>query len=65
MSRPPGVTWDLRVARYSETEHKVWDAVEAAQEGGVTVEEFRRMCAQAWDHALGERSRNDARDWAR
>lgn len=70
MPKPHGATFGLyegvpviRVVTPSKVEDAVWDAVEEAILAGWSVERFRRECASAWEDALRERLKREAKEW--
>jgi hypothetical protein len=54
MSKPLGLTHDLRVTRPSQTEDAIWDAVETAIGEGWTPEQFKIEAGEAWERKLIE-----------
>jgi hypothetical protein len=63
MSKPTGVTWDMRTIQANATENAIWDAVEAAIDAGWTVEQFRREAAGAWREKKRRDIESDDRAW--
>jgi hypothetical protein len=42
---------------------KVWEAVQEAQCDNVTVEQFKRECAEAWAYEREQQAKADRDDW--
>lgn len=61
MSKPLGMTAWLQIVRPTPTEDKIYDAVEAAIEHGIPVEEFFREARDCWRIALDEKRTSDQR----
>ncbi len=53
----------LRVTRSTLEEDAIWDAVQTAQLFDMTVDEFRRECAEAWAQGLRDKAKEDAEAW--
>ncbi len=63
MAKPYGMTGFFEIVRPTEAQNKIYEAVEAAHEAGMTVEDFRAECRECWDVALKEKARMDGRAW--
>ncbi len=44
---------------------KIWEAVEQAVWGALSVIEFKQECAEAWEHQLISKKDFDAGEWKR
>jgi hypothetical protein len=44
---------------------QVFSVVESAIGAGLSVTDFRKLCAEAWETALQEKRRYDRREWER
>lgn len=64
MSKPPGVTWDMRLRRSTPVEDAIWDAVEKAIDDGWTVEQFRIEAAASWREKQRQDMDGDRKAWA-
>lgn len=70
MARPPGVRYGLgpdgltlSVARYSDAEDKVWDAVEAAIIAGWSPKRFMRAAEECWREVRRDELRQEMDEW--
>jgi hypothetical protein len=54
MSKPYGLTADLKMTTPSRAMDMIWDAVEQARLEGMTPIQIKREMAQAWEHACDE-----------
>ena len=53
----------LSVTKPSRAEDTIWEAVEEALCAGLSVEQFRREAATAWDYTIKQRAKDDAKVW--
>ncbi len=65
MGKPWGMTPLFQVVRPTVVQDAIWDVVRDAQDSGMSVNDFRRECAEAWSQALRDRAEDDAKIWAR
>lgn len=57
MSKPIGLTHDLRVTFPSRSEDAIWEAVETAICEGWDARRFKIEAAEAWEHVLRENAK--------
>ncbi|MEE8113060.1 MAG: hypothetical protein V3T23_01775 [Nitrososphaerales archaeon] len=63
MGKPYGMTAGFQIVKPTHIQDVIWNAIEEAQMVGMTVEEFRRECAEMWSMCLRERADDDAKSW--
>lgn len=63
MSKPLGMTSTFQIVHPTPQEDAIWDAVVAAIDGGMTVEQFRSEAASCWTEYLRQRAESDKRAW--
>lgn len=65
MSKPLGLTADLRIVRPDPVEDSIWDAVEHAIEVGWSPERMMPEVRSDWSECLGQKRKDDDRSFAR
>ena len=72
MSKPPGLALTLgpdglgmHVTRSTYTQDKIWEAVQSAVQDGMSVDDFRRECAEAWAEERRQQAESEAAQWKR
>ena len=65
MSKPLGLSASFEIIRPSPFEDAMWDAVEAAIDGGLTPEEVIQEMRRSWREYLKQKVHDDDKAWER